>query len=213
MVIAYDNYGPQYKINTVAKLRYENHRSGIEPPLLRQWSDIVWLEYRKQCLNQERRFSDLRFVFRVEAIAKGTLRVLNTILDPKGDIERGVTRPNVLPARAQKWDHRRTFHEGQPQFQAMVGSPNGAGVAWLLITHKAELGNKKIRSVTIFRSDKDEVNHAPVKGPSLLFELADAPLLSGPEIPENPRYMAPVGGTPGKDTMQKPSYRHHEKGV
>ncbi|KAK4560922.1 hypothetical protein LTR86_004877 [Recurvomyces mirabilis] len=62
VVITYDNYGPQYKINTVPRLRDANQNQGIAPPALKQWRDIVRLKYRKQYLNRHRRLCDMRFI-------------------------------------------------------------------------------------------------------------------------------------------------------
>jgi hypothetical protein len=50
--------------------------------------------------------------------------------------------------------------------RAILGTPNGSGVAWMLIQHSKALGERAIEKVTIF--------HAPKKGdlfrwPSLLF--------------------------------------------
>jgi len=41
------------------------------------------------------------------------------------------------------------------QFHALLGSKNGAGCAYLLLTHKTDLGVKDITSVTVWHTDGD----------------------------------------------------------
>jgi hypothetical protein len=46
--------------------------------------------------------------------------------------------------------------------QALLGSPNGFGVAYLLFTHKQQLGMKKVSKVTVFsqkNQDGDDAWH------------------------------------------------------
>jgi hypothetical protein len=55
---------------------------------------------------------------------------------------------------------------------ALLGTPNGSGVAWLLIQHKAQLGHKIVDKVTLVYNDRSppKVNTTI---PSLIFELHD----------------------------------------
>lgn len=51
-----------------------------------------------------------------------------------------------------KWDNRLTLDatENQNEFNAVLGSPNGAGTAYFLITHKGQLGVKSINKIDIW---------------------------------------------------------------
>jgi hypothetical protein len=40
---------------------------------------------------------------------------------------------------------------GEPNFNALLRTPNGSGVAWLLIDHKAQMGIKTIASISLFQ--------------------------------------------------------------
>jgi hypothetical protein len=57
------------------------------------------------------------------------------------------------------------------QLQALLGTLNGHGVAWLLIQHKAEklLGHKTVGKATLFFTTNAERGNQP----SLLFHLKD----------------------------------------
>jgi hypothetical protein len=51
-----------------------------------------------------------------------------------------------------KWDNRLTLSatENQDEFNAVLGSRNGAGSAYFLLTYKSELGAKTINKVDIW---------------------------------------------------------------
>jgi len=55
--------------------------------------------------------------------------------------------------------------------KAILGTPNGAGVAWLLIQRKQELGHRTIKDVTVFWAEYEENN--PGDCPSLLFRIEE----------------------------------------
>ncbi|KAK3677537.1 hypothetical protein LTR78_002387 [Recurvomyces mirabilis] len=58
--------------------------------------------------------------------------------------------------------------------KALLGSPNGGSVAWFLINHKVVLGDKRVRSVTVFfdRETLKEEDSA-YQHPTLPFEFED----------------------------------------
>lgn len=59
-----------------------------------------------------------------------------------------------------------TFDIAGEEGMAILGTPNGAGTAWLLIQRKRELGHRRIKKVTIFYAE-DEADIW--MWPSLLF--------------------------------------------
>lgn len=58
-----------------------------------------------------------------------------------------------------------TFNATSLEGQALIGTPNGIGVAYLFIQHKRKLGHKMISAVTIF--------HPKGYGWMLLFHIVD----------------------------------------
>ena len=48
----------------------------------------------------------------------------------------------------------KTFSKGSDQFAALMVTPSGQGIAWLLLTHRDQFGWKSVESVN-FWSDKD----------------------------------------------------------
>lgn len=61
--------------------------------------------------------------------------------------------------------------------KAILASPNGSGVAYLLLTHKRQLGRKTIGKVTVFADDGKK----QPRPPSLIYHVVDVP----PEEPED----------------------------
>ena len=60
-----------------------------------------------------------------------------------------------------------TFDISTREAQALLGTPNGSGVAWMLPQHQSSFGNKKVQSTTIFENEKF--------GQSLVFALGEDP--------------------------------------
>lgn len=68
-----------------------------------------------------------------------------------------------------------TWDVDTAEARALLGTPNGAGVAWLLSQHQKELGHKVVERVTLFWKRCYEyggVNHFK-QHPSLVFHLKD----------------------------------------
>jgi hypothetical protein len=59
-----------------------------------------------------------------------------------------------------------TFDIESEEGKAILGTPNGAGTAWLLIQRKRELGRRRIEKVTVFHAGMKEDMFG---WPSLLF--------------------------------------------
>jgi hypothetical protein len=66
-----------------------------------------------------------------------------------------------------------TWHMQTPEGQALLGTPNGSGVAGLLAQHNAELGHKTVESVTLFWDKGSIVNgkREDQDRPSMVFRL------------------------------------------
>lgn len=68
-----------------------------------------------------------------------------------------------------------TFGMDSEEGKAILGSPNGWGVAFMLIQHKRQLGNKVVEKVTVFQ---DEGRKQP-RPPSVLFYIKNYDIKPG----------------------------------
>jgi hypothetical protein len=130
VIVAYDNI-------TAGSMTKE---LGLDPsrvPKLDHWSDIAYLQW----LSKAYEGSNLRYVLRYGVINHDTRFVVNFLGLQSGLI-------------VSEWPGR-TYRAGSPEFSALLGSPNGSGVAYLLIQHKRQLGHKTVDRVTIFRKKWD----------------------------------------------------------
>lgn len=64
-----------------------------------------------------------------------------------------------------------------------TGSPNGAAFAYFLMQHKAELGQKTITKVTVFRAETDD--DLAFVDPNLVFHVEDVKEKEGDEEETN----------------------------
>jgi len=126
---------------------------------IRQWSDVVFLDYQTLTRAQQQSpesMQKLRYVFRLRITNGATLGIIEAVL--------GVTswRETV-----REWPGD-WFGMDTDKGKALLGTPNGRGVAWLLAQHKKQLGRKVVSGVRVFK-------HAPgaQPSPSLLFYLED----------------------------------------
>ena len=139
IIVAYDNYTARAMIEECA-------RCYSVIPKLKHWSDVAYLQW----LSKANEKSNLRYVLRHN--------VLN-------DVTRFAVTYLMLQGRlvVKEWPGT-TYNAGSVEFNALLGSPNGSGVAYLLIQHRKGLGHKTVDKVTIFKEKWDIM---------LLFHITD----------------------------------------
>jgi hypothetical protein len=120
-IIANMNWGPTYM------------NEEIEPVPLRQYSDVVFLGWQQAAGD---RIKGLKYVFRHQVTNKDSIAVIKEVL------ERRAEQAKVWPGLQISMTERDAW--------AILGSPNGHGVAWLLLQHKDQLGLKSVRAVTVY---------------------------------------------------------------
>jgi hypothetical protein len=105
---------------------------------------VVFVEWQGQATQRGLPISGLNYVFRFEIANADTIKVIQRILGGAFRPWPGVSVPMTDAAGL-----------------AILGTPNGRGVAWLLATHKEQFGKKTIESVTVW-SDSDPNNPLPL---------------------------------------------------
>jgi hypothetical protein len=175
-IIANMNWGPTYT------------NEEIEPVPLRQYSDVVFLGWQQAAGDK---IKGLKYVFRHQVTNKDSIAVIKEVL------ERRAAQAKVWPGLQISMTERDAW--------AILGSPNGHGVAWLLLQHKKELGLKSVRAVTIYQCGGQWF--------CLCFWIED--LDHGGVVMEVPPDLQtpPVGGrgVPGTDAKSVISVDQHKK--
>lgn len=120
---------------------------------LQHWSDVAFLQYMSSCPEPTSQPLTLKYVFRATIQNVPTYSILNKILTKhnRGAYE---TWPGM------------TFGIDSEEAREILGTPNGSGVAWLLIQHTEQLSCRQIEKVTIFCAENE---HDLYRWPSLLF--------------------------------------------
>jgi hypothetical protein len=77
------------------------------------------------------------------------------------------------------------FGTDTPEGKALLGSPIGATIAYFLMQHKAELGNKVVTKITLLREEGPDGDLLP-PDPNLFFRIEDAPVQTPPDPAPSP---------------------------
>lgn len=149
VIVAHSNYGPAYQCS-------ERLCSPTPLPHLRHWSDIVFLQYVEIATLSNTTIGNLSHVFRRLIRNPDTRSIIDRILKDESK------QPEMWPGVTFKLDT-------QPG-KAILGTPNGSGVAILLYEHKRQLGHKTVYKVTIYH-EIDPGDYSV--WPSLLFYIED----------------------------------------
>ncbi|RSM08727.1 hypothetical protein CEP52_004470 [Fusarium oligoseptatum] len=109
---------------------------------IKRWSDAAWMQWVRVCDTEDGDRGNIKYIIRSHITNKTTLSILFEAL-----INKYGASPTI-----GKWGDRFTIDvEANPgEFHAILGSPNGAGVGFILINHKEALGIKTVNKVEVF---------------------------------------------------------------
>ncbi|EEU39850.1 uncharacterized protein NECHADRAFT_39412 [Fusarium vanettenii 77-13-4] len=112
---------------------------------IKKWSDMAWIQWFNTCKFQEGDVTTLKYIIRSWITNHTTLSLIFEAILNKNDKDGKGTRIG-------RWNERITLtvDDNPDEFHAILGSPNGAGSAYLLINHKDKLGVRVINKVDIF---------------------------------------------------------------
>jgi len=135
----------------------------VKAPLLARWSDVAFLAYQEQCRLTDQPVANLRYILQSKVVNKRTYQAIREILQRSNPLQ---------PSTAEMWCLE--FSVDKPEAKALIATPNGYGIAWLLLRHRRQLGWKGITKVTVLVNASHQKSEEPnAEGPHLLFEVAD----------------------------------------
>lgn len=108
---------------------------GHELVPLQTWADVTLLEWVDACKGDEKCVKGLKLVTKCHAKSNATMQIANQALG-------GTEKWGLWPGK--------TFSKDSEQFAALMATPSGRGVAWLLLTHREQLGWKYVKSVNLW---------------------------------------------------------------
>lgn len=152
MILGLDNEGPEHT---------EFAALSEQTVPLRRWSDVVFLTWQNLCRGSERT-KKLKWIFRLNITNDKTKKIIAEVM--RGDIH-----------NLKGWPGN-TFIASQTSGLALLGTPHGAGVAWLLAQHKEQFGfQRTVAKITVWDGKAEDFRHMSLSGPkpSMLFELSD----------------------------------------
>jgi len=131
LLVASHNYSPAYKA------RVSGWHPSAALPLLQHWSDVAFLQWAS-VQQDEQGIRGLKYILRENTQNKDTFAVIRHIISGLP------TMGNLLWPGVE-------FDAKSDNGMALLGTPNGAGVAWMLAQHRAQLGHKVVDKVVLFR--------------------------------------------------------------
>ena len=137
-IVAYNNFSPSFMVRN-------NPIKTV--PDVRAWSDVTFIEWKTQAQISGQDIMGLKYVFRYEIVNPQTALVIEKAVGTF----RSIRWPGLIIPMSDE------------RGQAILGTPNGVGVAYLLATHKAQLGEKTIESVHVWSRQ--------VKNPRQVYEF------------------------------------------
>ncbi|KAL8695434.1 MAG: hypothetical protein Q9218_000012 [Villophora microphyllina] len=140
-IIASENISPQ---QAIAMYRRDNGLPAYTPtqyrdfvPKLQRWSDLAWFVWAQKAGGEQ---GNLRYIFRDNVINN----------DTKGVIDQVFKIPSY--SFDLKWPGKTFDVATTDDGKALLGTPHGSGIAWILADHKDVLGNRGLK-ITCFTGD------------------------------------------------------------
>ncbi|KAF7911499.1 uncharacterized protein EAE98_011969 [Botrytis deweyae] len=138
IIISIDSKSPYFTKQSKAIVTGEPV-DNVSATTLQTWSDITYLSWHEECTKTSTPLKNLKHIIRSHITNSETLSVITEILEE----EKIIFPPNGLLVE---------INDSKGYGAALLGTPNGKGIGWLLAQHKNQLGNAKIVSVEIFHS-------------------------------------------------------------
>ena len=107
-------------------------------PLIYKWSDVVGIIWADQARQSNVSPNSLKYLFRHNIATPDTRQIIEGAAGNRF----GTKWEGVWPGKR--------FAKGTTQFQALLGTPHGKSITWLIVEHPNEFPKKDIESITIF---------------------------------------------------------------
>ncbi|KAF7869926.1 hypothetical protein EAF04_004710 [Stromatinia cepivora] len=137
MIIATDSLSPYH-----AELE-----KGIDHPLapdLQAWSDITFLEWSEECASHKTPLTNLNHVIQCHITNEETIEVIEEILGERG-------------TKLTPWGCKILMGDESGHGTALLGTPNGKGIGWILAQRRDSLQNPTLLGVEIFSTRYHDV--------------------------------------------------------
>ena len=136
-------------------------------------SDVVFLGWKKLCATPKKPIDALKYVIHAGVTNNDTRTVMDKYVPEKNEEGQPLKWP---------WPGKK-FTLPDVEALALLGTPNGSGVEWMLLQHQAAFGNKKVQNVTVFDNMR--------WGRSMLLTLDIETNLQRPNVADFP--IGPIG--------------------
>ena len=151
MITAASNVNPAAAID---KAEVVNIYGNVVPwqqrlPAVQKWSDVVGITWKDKAGGAT---SQLKYIFRQAIVTPTTRGIMDEVAKRQS---RGRKTSDSLKT---KWPGFK-FKSGDEAFLALLGTPHGSGVVFLLTTHPDEFPGKTIESVQAFITEEDGDYH------------------------------------------------------
>jgi hypothetical protein len=170
LLVAVNNINPAAMAKQMMQKR-DPSECDINLPKLRNWSDAAFLQWQRVVNRFSVGGAALKYVVRSNVENPDTLDIMTQVLGEYAG-NRNIPRCRDDFAPRPRWPGV-DFDIKSDEGLALLGTPNGNGIGWLLAQHKRELGHKVIIKVTIFYHET-VIQNEEWEDANLLFHIKDA---------------------------------------
>jgi hypothetical protein len=170
--------------NIMATHAGSNWRNLYTVSHIQQWSDAAFLEWSIACRGVGVAVDGLKYVLRAQIQNIVTQQIVFAVLESiwTDSLHTGTPTIGLWGAGLTDggiWSNGITidYADYPNEFNAILGSPNGNGVAYLLATHKTDLQIKKTAKVAVFMGDEPYDVAGGPGGPGSALDQASLNLL------------------------------------
>jgi hypothetical protein len=147
LLIAVNNINPAAMAKQMLQKRKPSE-CDINLPRLRNWSDVAFLQWQRVAKRFSVRGTALKYIVRSNVANPNTLDIMSQVLgEYAGSRNIPECRDDFVPR--PRWPGV-DFDIDSDEGLALLSTPYGNSIGWLLAQHKRELGHRVISKVTIF---------------------------------------------------------------
>ncbi|KAL9581881.1 MAG: hypothetical protein Q9212_003628 [Teloschistes hypoglaucus] len=147
------NYSPVLYASRTQEIVQHKKVTDLAPyiPDVYKLSDVQFIVWADQCRQQGAQPNVLRYIFKHDVVTFSTKNIMRIAAGLEPELEEKQGQGEDLSAA---WPGLQ-FSPDSQQFKALMGTPHGKGVAYLILQHRNEMPTKNIESITVFTTSND----------------------------------------------------------
>ncbi|MCJ1443118.1 MAG: hypothetical protein MMC23_003615 [Stictis urceolatum] len=127
----------------------------MDPSVIHRASDIIWLAWRYGAEQSHKSYKDLKYYLIEQCFNRSTRDIANKIIE---DLKQPFGQYPGITLRVSIENPTDVEFEEMKAAQALLGSPNGIALGWILVDRQSDLNWKTVKTIQIFGGDANYPN-------------------------------------------------------